>query len=371
MEQKNKNRKIVFVAYHDYKTEARTQDILKCAMNLGETVFVSFSKADCGCQSVQTGEGKRDYFKFIKGAKQTILQEKPDVVILHDDFCMPLLLWIKRKWKDLFVVYDSSELYIDYKPKWHMPKTIFAWCFVQLERRYLNKADMVIAANEERSKMMQKEYALKEMPYVFENIHRIDDPIDTATCDSRYGQYFKNPKDFVIIYAGGIAEDRKTYELVKAVGKLESKFKLIVAGVAQPQEQIKFKRLAKQIGEDRINYIGFVDRATLKYLFQKGKASVSAFKKDCINNTYCASGKVFESLFEGTPIIATENPPLKRLCEVEKIGVANDDFEKAILELEHHYAEYVEYVKTFCECIDYEERIRSLALQIENHLKKR
>lgn len=366
--QEKKKKKIVFVAYHDYKTEARTQDILRCAMQLGEATFVSYSKADCGCKSVQTGGGKRDYFKFIKGAKQTILKEQPDLVILHDDYCMPLLLWIKRKFKDLPIVYDSSELYIDYKPKWTRPKTIIAWYFVQLEKRYLKKADMVIAANLERASIMQREYSLNKLPYVFGNIHRIDDAIDYESCERKYGQYFKQPEDFVIIYAGGIAEDRQTYELARAVGNLEPKFKLIVAGVAQEVDKAKFEELAKKIGQDRISYIGFVDRATLKYLFQKGKASVSAFKRDCINNTYCASGKVFESLFEGTPIIATENPPLKKLCEEEKIGISNEKFEEAIIGLEQNYENYVECVKKFCKDIRYEERIKSLALEIENNV---
>lgn len=366
----NERKKVVFIAYHDYKTEARTQDLLRCAMQLGDAVFVSFSKADCGCKCVQTGGGRRSYSSFIKGAKKAISEEKPDIVILHDDFCMPLLLWIKRKWKDLCVIYDSSELYIDYKPKCRMPKTIVAWQLVKLEKKYLKKADMVIAANEERSRIMKEAYNLEKMPYIFENIHRIDDTIDIEKCERLYGDLFKNPEDFVIVYAGGIAEDRKTYELVKAAGKLDAKFKLVVAGVAQEADRMKFEQLADEIGKERIRYIGFVDRSTLKYLFQRAKASVSAFKRDCINNTYCASGKVFESLFEGTPIIATENPPLKRLCEAEGIGVCNDNFEAALVELERNYKDYLQHTKMFCQKIKYEERIEDLTLEIQSCFEK-
>ena len=59
-----------------------------------------------------------------------------------------------------------------------------------------------------------------------------------------------------------------------------------------------------------------------------------------LNTKYCASGKIYEYLYEGLPILAYKNIPLKRFIEKYKIGVSGDNFNELINELESNYDKY-------------------------------
>ena len=60
--------KVMFIVYHDIRTNARSQEMLECAQKLGnEVVLVSYS-TPLNAQNVRcvvTGRGQRRYFPFI------------------------------------------------------------------------------------------------------------------------------------------------------------------------------------------------------------------------------------------------------------------------------------------------------------------
>ena len=101
----------------------------------------------------------------------------------------------------------------------------------------------------------------------------------------------------------------------------------------------------------------------------ESQASVVLFDKNSINTKFCASGKCYESLFVKTPILASENPPLKRLCEQEGIGVSNDNFYEGIKTLENNYDYYVKNVENYLLKLDYDNRLKVLEKQILSVIK--
>lgn len=356
--------KIMFLAYHDVNTEARTQEILRCAESLGEAYFVSYSRPTGinHCVSLQTGRGVRSYITFLIDAIRYLKSVKPDVVILHDNYTAIILVWLLFLKKRPFIIYDASELYVDRKPKGI--KDRLASIMQYLEQKFTKFADVTIAANVERAKIMYERYKLKTMPIVFDNIHRIDDIYDEVECDSKYNQYFIGDK-FNILYAGGISKARMIYELVDAVGILGGKYQLLVMGLSNKIEVHQFESYLREKGYVNTTYLGFLTRAEFKYFLNKANISVSAFAMDTINNIYCASGKVYESLFEGTPILTTENPPLKRICEDYSVGVSTNNFYEGIKELENNYITYCREVQNFVAALDYDNRIERLTRDLQ------
>ena len=160
-----------------------------------------------------------------------------------------------------------------------------------------------------------------------------------------------------------------TYELADAVGQLGDRFGLIVIGRAREEEKIYFRNYIKKRGYNNISYLGFVSRAEFRYLLNRSHVSVSAFSQDTINNKFCASGKVYESLFEGKPIMTTENPPLKRLCEEHGVGVSTSNFIQGLQELKSNYEEYCQNVQKYISEIDYYSRIRKLTEELSKAIK--
>ncbi|KAB2494537.1 glycosyltransferase [Priestia endophytica] len=360
--------KIMFIVYHDIRKEARSQEILECAKTLSnETVLVSYSKPfnTQNIKCIVTGNGERNYFKFIKESIKAIKEENPDVVILHDDYTAAVLAWIHKFRKNIFIIYDSSELYIDRKPKSF--KQFVARHMHYFEKFYLKHADVVISANIERGNIMKDYYKLKEKPIVFDNIHRIDDHYNEEQLDRKYSELFGDDK-FKIVYGGGISKKRMSFELLEAVHSLGSNYRLIICGMLDAKDKSEFDSFISENSISDVHYVGFIPRSEWRYMLRKADISVSAFSKDTLNNVYCASGKLYESLFEGTPILTSENPPLKRICNNFGVGVSKDNFKEGILDLEQNYEVYCENIDAYTRTIDYEGRISNLAETLQKRI---
>ncbi|HHV99396.1 MAG TPA: glycosyltransferase family 4 protein [Clostridiaceae bacterium] len=360
--------KVMFIVYHDIRTEARSQEILECAKKLGETIFVSYSKPFdyMNVKHIITGNGSRNYFAFIIESINAIKEENPDVVILHDEYTAIILKWLVKHRKNTFIIYDSSELYIDRKPQ--SIKMKIASFMGYYEKKYLKYADIVISANIERAKIMKEYFNLNEIPIVFDNVHRIDDDYDVEECNKKFGHLFADDL-FCIVYAGGIKKQRMTFELAKAVGELGKNYRLIVVGASTEQDKKRFYNMLQDENITNVFYEGFIQRNELRYMFSRAKVSVSAFAQDTVNNINCASGKLYESLFEGTPILTSENPPLKRICSDYGVGVSNNNFKEGILELEKNYNYYRNNVYEYIKNIDVNSRIDKLASIINERLQ--
>ena len=84
------------------------------------------------------------------------------------------------------------------------------------------------------------------------------------------------------------------------------------------------------------------------------------------NNKYCASGKLYEFLYEGIPVVTTTNPPLKRICEEEKVGVTDDGYADGINEVLNNYELYKANVERFTKKFTIAANDSILIKEIEN-----
>lgn len=375
-------RKIVYAVYHDTNKEARSMELLKCCRELGKVYFVSYAEPK-GIDNIQTFLIEKNsliaLLKFLIKTKEVIKMVNPDVVVLHDNDCSALIPFIKKNYPKVKIIYDSSELYI--KEKNNIKRKFFgetdgikvwikqkATAFRPIcEKKYLKEVDVVIAANCERAKIMVDYFQLAEIPIIFDNMHRIDDEYDERLCKSKFEKSIIEKK-FNILFGGGISEERKTFDYIKAFSKLDDSFNLVIAGSASAVAKKKYIGMIKDMGLKNVHYIGFISRAELRYCMKMCNASVVVFDQESYNTKYCESGKCYESLFEGTPILASGNPPLKRLCEHEGVGVSDDLYERGIKYLHDNYENYCKNVKDYIVKVNYEDRIRKLTEAIERKL---
>ena len=382
MENENKmKKKIVFAVYHNVNSEARSKEFLECCTMLGEVDFVSYA-LPVGFENVRSHIiDKKSPFAlihFLQTAMKTIDEIKPDIVVLHDNDCSVLVPRIKKKHPNVKIVYDSSELYIkagDFKKKrFFGTNGMVLWLKSTLskfrpicEKKYLKNADLVFAANIERANIMKDYFQLKSVPLVFDNMHRIYDEYDEDACKEKFNGKIIEGK-FNILFGGGISEERQTFDYINAFLKLGEEYNLVIAGTASAVAYKKYEELLKNTNANNIFYIGFISRAELRYCMQKVQASVVVFAKDSYNTLYCASGKLYESLFEGCPILCSENPPLKRLCESYGIGISSDHFDEAAKRMSMDYQMYRANVRQYTLNLKYEERVTALADTIKREI---
>ena len=358
--------KIMAVIYHDVNVEERTKEIVDMACNLGDTFFVTVKKPKTlqKYKTLLTYGGQRFYLLFIINAFIYIFVHKPDVLILHDNYTAIILAVLKTINFKTFIIYDSSELGI-VKYDGNSFKEKIKDGMRALEKKYLKYANIVIAANLERAEIMVKYHNLQKMPICFDNMHKLLDKYNEAVCEIKFGKLFAN-NTFKILYGGVICKVRRTIELVKVVGELGNKFELILAGPARQNELTELNKVIKENNYKNIFYLGKLPRDEWHYAMNKCDISVSIFSMDDPNRIYCASGKFYESLFENKPVLVSENPPLKRLCDEFGVGVSTDNFKEGIEELRDNYASYVENIHKCLKELNYNDRIQILVDKIKN-----
>ena len=360
--------RIVFVVYHDLLTEARSQDTLKALESIGDVTVISQNELPRWSQSrniIVPYENERKgfrYARFLNVAKKVIKEEQPQMVFLHD--AITLIPFVKTHCPSSKIVCDQSELMVDRK---NSNIRLFILNLMDIRNKYqLKKADLVICANEERAIITQFYYRLNKKPFVFENIHRIDDEYNKDELDQKYNRLISD-KCKLVVYGGGVSKARKTYDIVRAIAPKKDVC-LIVAGT-NPEGVEYFHQLITELNvTERIAYIGFVPRSEWRYLLSIADISIVAFERNCWNNIYCASGKAFESLFEGTPILCSNNPPLERICREKHVGVATDDFSEGIDLLLKDIDIYKKDALAFAQTLDYESRIQDLTSTIKGVL---
>lgn len=373
---------IVCAIYHDCNREVRSREVLTCCMKMGMVHYVSFAAPknlpEIDCRLVDKNNPLA-LFNFLKLTKKAIREVEPELVLLHDNDCSVLVPFIRKHFPETKIIYDSSELFIPMngEAKHCRDKTESYMLYLKqqltffrrkYEKKHLKDADVVLCANVERAQITQEYFGLRELPLVFDNIHRIDDEFDCEACEKKFSSYFADDA-FNILFAGGIGAERHTYEYIRAVSRVKIPCRLIIAGSASETAVAQYEQLVQKLKMDNVFYVGMLTRAELRYCMQKSQGSVVVFDKNSYNTIYCASGKCYESLFEGVPILASENPPLKRLCQEEGLGVSNDDFAAGIETLQKDYAYYVKNVIQYTEGLEYERRIDVLCESVKRKLK--
>jgi len=89
-----------------------------------------------------------------------------------------------------------------------------------------------------------------------------------------------------------------------------------------------------------------------------------------MNNKFCASGKIYEFVFEGLPVITTENLPLVDLVKRHHIGVSSDNYYNGIITIYKDYLYYKENVLSFAKRIDVDINNQQLVKLIKERIHR-
>ena len=359
--------KIIFCFYDNVNYEARGAEELQCLLSLGEVSFVSFERGESKAFSnaKQFITRKRNYLSFISLAKQVIKKTQADIVFLHDNYCACLIPFIKSKSPNSMVVYDMSELYIgSYKGK---HKILEKWLLRDKEFKYLKETDLVISASIERAYISKGFFGLKELPVVFDNMHEIKEKYDFDKCFKKFVGVFEN-KAFTCFYCGGLLDggERDIVKIIDTFTELGEGYKLIIAGSTLDESKVKYSLEANLKTVKNVFYVGKLTRGELKFFYDYTDFSLVSFKLTDVNTIYCASGKLFESVFSKKPLVLSNNPPHIRLIEKYQIGTIayEDNYLKAIEDLQKDYMRYANNVSAFCDSLDCDNRIKNLGNRI-------
>lgn len=355
--------KVLVISYGINEYDGRLQELIHVMENLGAVELCCCTKNNTsGLHQVEGAylSGK-NYLKFCQYVLRKVKGKKYDLVLSDNLFAaLPALLvkWLKRP---RYVVQDVRELY--FAEKLHGKGKIFAW----FERILMKKADIVLCANEERAEIMEREFKLKKRPMVFENIRFLAADYDEAEMDKKYEGIFKY--EYNLVSTSGLFMARDTDKLIEAMKDLDDRFGLFFVGSSSDADVATMNRIMETHGIKNVHLIGRVPMTELVYIVRKCQMGMVHYHKRNLNNKFCASGKIYEFLHEGLPIVTTENPPLKKMCDAYGIGIADDRFAPAVQTIAQHYEEYQKRVADFVKDVSVEAYNQKIAAQICGELE--
>lgn len=284
-----------------------------------------------------------------------------DLIVLDNtEVCLAFYIikvFFNRFLNDPFIIKDFREFYLISDMR-----SIKEKIALKYEIKFYAKAHLCISANEERSKLMLETFDLKELPLVFENIRNLKN-IESVDVSDVFD--FKRKK-FRIISTGGYNIERGAFELVKGFEKIsdDNEFELLIVG---DKKCTDFDIIRNYIQRENIHNIYLLDKVPfnkLKSIIDKCDVGIVQYSKKDFNNIYCASGKVYEYISLGKPIVTTSNITLKNLCDKYTIGIVDDEYYNGIIQIYEHYSLYQSKANELMKVIEKEDYSKNLSKRI-------
>lgn len=359
--------KIFLISYDYYKFDGRLRELIQVAKELGETTYIT--RASDGEKPREASHilyRDRGYSHFILFVCQQIKKIGAQDVIFIDNRKGILPGYLAKKLANArYVVQDCRELY-DYRSAAGIAGKI--GCL--LEKIFTKRSDVVIAANPYRAKRMVKMFGLRETPLNYENIRRlryVSDEVQQQV-EEECREFFADPEKFRIVSTAGCDVSRTTVRMVEAMKGLGTAYELLLIGESDEEDEMIIRETIRDLSLTNVKIFPRMDEAHLKYFIAHSQVGMVTYHQRDLNNKYCASGKIYEFLFEGKPVVTSTNPPLKEFCEKYKVGQASDDYEQAIRLIKEQYTRWTDAVERFTSRLHVEQNNHKLAVQIQGRL---
>lgn len=326
--------------------DGRAKRMIEVLTGLGGVILVDLLPKDGiqGCMEmgnhltrirIPVSKAMDKYSRHLRLWYETIIAAcrfRPDLVVAANFFTVfPGSIGAKAARASF--VYDAYELII---PQVGTAISKRAKFWYLLERLTVKDADLVIAANTDRARLMAEHYNLSHSPTVMRNIppipakpQRVPPPtVEFSTLVRR------TTDECLVLYQGDVTFDRGIQRFVDALAFLPSHFRFVIAGGGPDLEHLRHTANDYQ-NQGRFTTLGRIPYTKLAEITRMADIGIVTYPFSGLNNIYCAPNKVFEYAQAGVPIVTTDQPPLKRIIEEYSIGalVRRQDSPQEIAEI--------------------------------------
>ena len=361
--------KILFISFYDLDYNGRTRELIKSLSSVGELYTVTKTK-NIHVRNTEIHTFRfveKSYFHYVKETLKYVRKlkkEKIDILLIDDRKAVIPGRIAKHMLHPRLVIQDCRELYVIKDVHTLPAKT---GCLV--ETPAIKKADILICANEERADYMKDFYHLSDRPIPYENIRKLNysDDADISGFEEKYKELFGRD-EFRILTTAGCRLERTNDILVRNMKYLKEGIRLVIVGEDAPSDRKAVEQIIAENGIENITILGRLKQDELKYVTQHCQIGVVNYHQNDLNNKYCASGKLYEFLYEGLPVITTTNPPLKNMCEKYGVGIADDEYYQGILAIKEDYDTYQKNVKNYTADLSVEKNNERLAAELKRRI---
>lgn len=341
--------------------DGRLREFVKVFGKLGEIVCFSY-----GSHALFPGHHVYDsevgYLQFIKSVKKEAETIEADIVFVDDRRATIPALIVNRK-KKAILIQDCREL-------WELKtaESIVGKIGCIAERFCIRRADVLICANSFRAEHMVNSWGTIR-PIVFENIRRLEYEKNGETEAAEKLDPILKDGEVRIVSTYGCSIERTNDILVRNINKINGNVKVFLVGKSEDDDIKTINSIIREEHlEDKVVILGQLNQSELKYLISRSHIGVVNYHQRDLNHKYCASGKIYEFLYEGIPVITTTNPPLKQMCDEFGIGEADDSYFSGINKIISDYDGYKKAVTSFADEHAIEDNNEELLKNIKKEL---
>lgn len=330
---------ILLISYDYYEYDGRLRELVKNFGKLGELTYIC--RGHSKNKNHITFNGNR-YISFIKFViKEAKKYGSIDVLVLDNRKAIIPGIILKHIIKPKVIIQDCRELYVINDVHHFIGKL---GCII--ESRMIKRVDIVVAANQERAEIMKELYKLNELPIVFENLRRLEYDDVLSKYEKKYGKYI-HEDEFRIISTSGCSVSRTNDVLINNLDKIEKPIRVFLIGNYGENDKDIILKIIKEKGLVNVEIIDQLNQGELKWFINNAHIGIVNYHQNDMNNKFCASGKIYEFLYEGIPVITTTNPPLANFCKNNLVGISTDDYYDGINKMIGNYEYYKEKVLAF------------------------
>ena len=172
---------------------------------------------------------------------------------------------------------------------------------------------------------------------VFENIRKLDsfqksnDIVDDIGHDSlRRLKELSSSNVMNIVSTDGISYHRETQQILNTCLKFGSEVHLHIFGDVSSDS---LDLLSKVREINNVTFYGKVSAYTLRQVLSYMDVGLVKYHTNDRNNRYCASGKLYEFVYSGIPVLCSTNPPLKKFVSKTGTGIADSCLDRGVSSL--------------------------------------
>lgn len=325
---KAKSMKILAAVYNPIQFDGRVQRESLAESEFAEvTIVCPAAKQELpdlpGIKIRATSLPKQKIFSHLKfwlHVCLSALRVKPDIIHAHD-FFMALPGLVAARLTGSKLVYDAHELFIP-EPDVSMSRRDRFW--YRLERKAILSARLVIAANEERAKIMVEHYGLAQTPLAIRNIP--PEPISALSDAEVFALYpglkKQSADERLLVYQGDIDLSRGLKDYIEAMENLPQNYRLILIGGGPDLREIEQLAASPKYSK-KITVIGKVPKAHLHDMLRQCDVGIITYPNKGLNNLYCAPNKLFEYAQAGLCVACTDNPTLGSVLQKHSFGLTS------------------------------------------------
>lgn len=309
---------ILFITHYLPNTDGRTISLLNICKKIGTVSVLSPGK-------VNNNDFQMKGRTACKQAMQIIREKNIDLIFIDNRLACIEGNYIKLLYPQIYIIQDARELYTI-----SLKRSLKSNIGCLLEQHLMKKADIVISANTFRAEYMWKHFHINKKPISYENIRKIEcsSPIN-ASYSKKYSFIFEKQLP-IVISTSGYQVCRRNDQLVRDFKAIDDHFVLLMVGTGTKKDKKYVCDIIKKYKVKNVFLIGKVDFDELYYLISVSTIGIVNYGNYDLNNEYCASGKIYEFVYQHVPVVTTKNPPLLEMCDNFRIGYSCEDFSEGI-----------------------------------------